>query len=567
MLLIFLFLIISIIILTCSGNTLFLILHVRSNNPFLSLWLGIFCITLMGLATSLFLPIGHPFNICLVLLVTFMGIPSTIHNFCTFLKDTRPVQLVLFSLPLFLALLAITLNLAHEWQGQAYDTDLYHAQIVRWLKEYGSPPGLGNVHERLAQTSAWLILAAQMEIGLLNGRSAFLLPGLWLMGGLLYFFYSVCRSPYRPVRLYALCILPILCWQMCSLAPGLYFDRPALLLYLIASAEILPIFLSATVRENPTKRLTVFFVLAAASFLTKPLAIPALFAAILLLTWFLWGAHKLHLRDSLIILFLPTSAAILWLVRNSLVAGWPFFPVAFFQLPVDWAIPVDAVHGVSRAVWGWARLPGPDYPLALEKGLSFWLGPWLERHLADKFFWLTTLCPLILGGVFWLSAFRKPGRKAAKWFFFAWSLLNLVYWFCSAPDPRFGLEFFWGWLALGVVFGLDNEQMNLLKPQLLMITAIPLLIFGSAYSMSKQLPFTAINTLLAPAILPQHPSVSWQELHPGTENAFRLYYPQDDDRCGNAPLPCANTQRPNLCLRQPGSMKNGFRPCTAPHKK
>ncbi len=38
-----------------------------------------------------------------------------------------------------------------------YDTDLYHAQSIRWIEEYGIAPGLGNLHHRLAYNSAFFL--------------------------------------------------------------------------------------------------------------------------------------------------------------------------------------------------------------------------------------------------------------------------------------------------------------------------------------------------------------------------------------------------------------------------
>ena len=40
------------------------------------------------------------------------------------------------------------------------DTDLYHAQSVRWIEEYGIIKGLGNLHHRLAYNSAFMSLQA-----------------------------------------------------------------------------------------------------------------------------------------------------------------------------------------------------------------------------------------------------------------------------------------------------------------------------------------------------------------------------------------------------------------------
>lgn len=41
-----------------------------------------------------------------------------------------------------------------------YDSDLYHAQSIRWIEEYGIVKGLGNIHVRFAYNSSFFALSA-----------------------------------------------------------------------------------------------------------------------------------------------------------------------------------------------------------------------------------------------------------------------------------------------------------------------------------------------------------------------------------------------------------------------
>mgnify|MGYP003412875850 FL=1 len=41
-----------------------------------------------------------------------------------------------------------------------YDSDLYHAQSIRWIEEYGIVKGLGNLHVRLAYNSSIFAVSA-----------------------------------------------------------------------------------------------------------------------------------------------------------------------------------------------------------------------------------------------------------------------------------------------------------------------------------------------------------------------------------------------------------------------
>ena len=68
-----------------------------------------------------------------------------------------------------------------------YDTSLYHAQSIRWIEEYGTVRGLGNLHCRLAYNSSSFALSALYSMSFIGGQSyhcaagwlAFLLAAVW----------------------------------------------------------------------------------------------------------------------------------------------------------------------------------------------------------------------------------------------------------------------------------------------------------------------------------------------------------------------------------------------------
>jgi hypothetical protein len=247
-------------------------------------------------------------------------------------------------------------------------------------------------------------------------------------------------------------------------------------------------------------------------------------------------------------------------------------------MPVDWVMPKESVQALARAVWGWARLPGPDYLLALEKGFSFWIFPWVARHLTDKFFWIIGFIPFLLGTFLWLYAFASPEEKKAKFFFFFWSAANIAFWFCNAPDYRFGIEFFWGWLALAAAFGIDTIKLkgmtcNLMSVHfpryqsigntaLLPLLATGVLVMGTVSSLLFQIgKHDRDLRLFAPQKHQARPGLQEKRIPLENGNTFTLYIaPQGDDRCGNAPLPCSPSPSPNAYPRFPYRLEDGFIP-------
>ena len=55
---------------------------------------------------------------------------------------------------LFLFLLSAVVN-----KISVYDTGLYHAQYIKWIRNYPVVPGLGNLHGRFAFNSMFLVLS------------------------------------------------------------------------------------------------------------------------------------------------------------------------------------------------------------------------------------------------------------------------------------------------------------------------------------------------------------------------------------------------------------------------
>ena len=62
-----------------------------------------------------------------------------------------------------------------------YDSDLYHAQAIRWIEEYGIVRGLGNLHVRLAYNSSAFALSALYSFKFLGTQSYHVMSGLFAL--------------------------------------------------------------------------------------------------------------------------------------------------------------------------------------------------------------------------------------------------------------------------------------------------------------------------------------------------------------------------------------------------
>lgn len=528
------------------------------HNPFLAIWLGFFTAAFISLCISIWLPLDSNVVRLCIGLAALPGIAPT-------LRSWREIIIISKGRPLLACIVCICLILLAQsfvsyFATMGYDTDLYHGQVVRWLKEYGIVPGVGNLHNRLAQTSGWLALAAFMDWGPFTARTPFLMPPLWLVAALLYFSYSACHAKCVQQRMYALCLLFLCSLHMRGFFPNLYYDRAALLLYSIMVCEMLSIFFLPLIGYPLIQQITLLFILLSGSILFKPIAVPSLFFIMAFLILLL---HRNTIPMGALphVLWLPVLTAALWCVLNAIQSGYPFFPLTVFPLPFDWAMLPHDVDSMRRAVQGWARWPGAGYREALDGGLTYWLWPWLERNFTDKMFLCGVAAPFIVGCVFWFTAFRRRTCLRIKLFFFLLSLAHLIYWFFQHPDFRFGLEFFWTWVALGTVFAftrIKNITLSKIAPLVLVLVAC-IALKQTIHPLFSKEQRSALHFLQMPPRHESFPGLRTDILHADSPQAFTLFLPpQNIDRCGNAPLPCAPYPKPTLFLRDPGDLGSGF---------
>ena len=164
---------------------------------FTVIWLGAAVFTGLVQYLSLLGGIDRGMRLSVVCLLALYALidRSAIRAFVsTKLSDSKRVLL-----PGFVVLIALLLfTITHASQGpHDYDMGLYHALAVNWVDEYGSVPGLGNLHSRLAFNFSLFPLAAFFDFWtfdqkvfhlicsfffLLVGFYLLLSPFNWLLG-------------------------------------------------------------------------------------------------------------------------------------------------------------------------------------------------------------------------------------------------------------------------------------------------------------------------------------------------------------------------------------------------
>jgi hypothetical protein len=533
-------------------------------NPWIYFWLGFFIVSTLSMFVSLFVPIN------LISLVIFFILGATgLPLFYSECKKTASqfdsLEKKIFMLIAFLAIVVIVCFGAHtSWSGWAYDTDLYHAQIIRWYNEYGTSPGLGNLHTRFAFNSSWLSLSALFDNGIWNNRSSWIMPALSLFWGIFYCLHELIFSQKNGTRLYALCILLWIGLKAVSgsAEPSLYYDTPVHMLNAVIVLEAYYILYGYT--KNLSKKeihdSSIILMLSVGAFMIKPIgALSLLFSG--LLTLYLLVRNTKQTVSSWFIIYTPALCALaVWVTKNIFLSGYPLYPLPIFAMPFDWAMSFGAVNDNYLDVLAWARMPGPGYRQSLENGFFYWFIPWLNRNLRSKGFLELAVFPSFISLLLWFLVSRYVKIKKSV-YFFIWTFLSIIYWFITAPDIRFGDGFFWVWLGTAFLFLASDAShfdiANFLKNPKIRIAFFYFwglgILGGIGFNIiSKKRDLISIGTI---------PSRPVKEYIVDTVPPFNVWIPLDpaDDRTGNSPLPSTPSEPANLEMRKPGNLGKGFR--------
>ncbi len=509
---------------------------------------------------SLFLKIALVAN-ALIFLGAFLlaGVYHREITNCLMFGVRRLFALDKFVLPLFLlGFLFILVRSAAP--PSSFDTGLYHAQAIRWIEEYPLVPGLGNLHGRLAFNSAWFLANALFGFSFLKLQPFHVLNGFFLLIFLFicleglsnlikkqYHFSNILRAA---ISLPALFVFKD---QLSSPTP----DIPVALLICLIFIYYLQI---QEKEDDVPDRLVSLIIcfLAAWAITIKLSALPlALFMVVMV-------SQEIARRRPLDLLIITGAVSFLvlpYFLRNIWLSGYLVYPWPGLDLfHFDWKIPVAEVLAEKRAVVEFARDPG--YVLPQVKCAFSWVPLWFHHTITD---YGSKLARVFLPGLVILLdclvnlITRKTGKidlqeigKNKVIYLVAGA--GLLFWFFTAPDPRFGMGFII--IAAVIIFipllkGFDYQVTRLFPWSIALLLLYFLVAFGL-----QDIPAVGPR-LFFPAPYPQE-RLAVEEIQ-----GHKVYFPQErEGKCWYAPLPCAYYPA-NFAWRG-DRMADGFKPRNAP---
>ncbi|PIP92433.1 MAG: hypothetical protein COW00_00900 [Bdellovibrio sp. CG12_big_fil_rev_8_21_14_0_65_39_13] len=540
-------------------------------NPFLDVFLGIFFSSILGMLCSLFMPLNN-FVFVFFIAIGFFG------NIFDIGKINYKDFDISFSLFFFIGISLVSLILGYDHYPYNTDTDFYHANAVKWLSEYGTVIGLANLNQRLGVNTSWHILGGILDHYFWKDRTTWILPALSYTASLGFFTYEFFFGKAIWKKCFSLLILG---WTFCNILtwgfPSLHYDFLPLVYNAIVVYLVL-IFYSEK-SEKPLSFFLMSFIFSTASFVLKPMGAMSILFVFYFIIFELNKMKVLNLKNLLIICSIPILSFVVWLSRNILISGWPFYPSPYFPLDLDWTAPFELANNTILDVVNWARRPLPDYPEASKHDFLFWFIPWVKINFVSIRFWIVGIIPFLFGSLFWALHFFRT-KFTSGLFFFLWSIASFMFWFILAPDIRFGDGFFIVYMATALSFALPNFLIFLSEKK------VTVLFYGIYFLFTSSIFFTLYTGKRGPVNflrIGKHESgpIELTPIYEDGRKVLELWTPvsiqncNDSKKrhicpgdkelykefalCSNSPLPCTGYFTDKLRLRVEGDMSKGFR--------
>lgn len=403
--------------------------------------LGLMAATVYAQMFSLFYKVGAAANAVLAAACLVTAVAGR-HQIAGLVSDAWKKKGIVWKLAVVLSVIVWCFCTSRGYMH--YDSDLYHAQSIRWIEEYGIVRGLGNIHVRFAYNSSFFALSALYSMKFLTGRSLHTVNGLmalllWIQV-LPLFDWHKSRQKKTLVtdfaRLGAFYYLTVIYSDV--VAPASDYAIMCVVFFIVI--RWLALLERGEDRPAPYALLCVAGVYAVTLKLTAGLILLLLAKPVSMLV------RQKKWRDIGIYLVLGLLTAAPWLARTVLLSGYLLYPFPALDLfDVDWKMSAAAAALDAAEIKTWGR--GLDNAALVDLPITQWFGRWFQGSLpgtgkilvAADIACLLVLVVLLIRLLF--RADRVERLQREQLLVLATVAVSYGFWQFSAPLLRYGYAY------------------------------------------------------------------------------------------------------------------------------
>ena len=453
-----------------------------------------------------------------------------------------------------------------------FDTNLYHAQAIRWIEEYGLVPGLANLQSRFGYNSAEFALNALYSCKWLLGRSLhctagyFALISSFLLVDTRDIFLKSKNEEYELnirvsdlLRLGLFFYLATIYSEMLSPASDYYAQ---LLIF-----DIIILWLdSINTEEEYALQGILCIILVYAITIKLSLGLLVLLALIPGISWI----RNKNIKSIIICTISGLIIALPYLIRNYIISGWILYPSTIIKLgSPDWQLPKGEAQYDAREIGMWGR--GITSASDWEKvTMTNWIPDWIRSLPTIELMWVigSLVAIIVITGLVIRSITRSRRMNELGPFEDSYIPILLIlsigtiFWFFSAPLVRYGYAYLiimplivLGYILLDKDFGL--AQITILSKASLATAAFAIIAIGIILLKGKNLTEDIIRVKDYPYYIHQ------QDYIDGDASSYEIdgitiYVAEDAGQIGYYKFPATPNKNEDIRLRGE-NLSQGFK--------
>ena len=530
-------------------------LHYRFKNADSILAMGLISATVYAQIWSLFYKVGILANIVLLILCALSFLYGR-KQIAHLIHVQRDKDSILKGIGLGILILIWAYCTSRGYMH--YDSDLYHAQSIRWIEEYGIVKGLGNIHVRFAYNSSFFALSALYSMPYIFGQSVHSVNGLialilsvealrivhaWKRKKLLLSDFA------RAAALFYLTLI-----YSDIMAPASDYAIMCTVFYIIIK------WLNQLEDEQEAGNVTPYALLCVAGVYAVSLKLTAGLILILVLKPAIMLIRKKRWKEIILYLCMGIGVITPWLIRTVWISGYLLYPFPALDIfSVDWKIPAQAAALDAAEIKTWGR--GLNNAALVNMPMTEWFPQWFQTMLPmlGKLFIIADIISIILGFIMFIIALFRRKADKIKDIGLVWLAIaaSYLFWQLSAPLLRYGYAYIlllialtggMMWSAICIKIELaDTESMDRILCILLLLSGfVKIWSLGGYIVTQSNLPYYVAQQ-----------NYGSYELDSYEVNGVTFYYPVSGDRVGYDVFP-AIPRKVEIEFRG-DTLKQGFR--------